>query len=78
MLFLEKKSFTSRIFGSEMQKSTFFKKNVSTVQFYQIKVQTISYWSSRLTKHQTLEIWLLSALYALLKIAISKIFENRP
>ena len=56
-----KKSFTSRIFGPEMQKSTFLKKNVSTVQFYQIKVQTISYWSSRLKKHQRFEIWLLSA-----------------
>ena len=29
-----KKAFTSRIFGSEMQKSTFMKRNVSTVQLF--------------------------------------------
>ena len=43
--------------------------------FYQIEVQKISYWSSRLTKHQPLEIWLLSAFCThFLKIAISEIF----
>ena len=62
MLFRKKNLFTSRIFGSEMQKSTFLKKNVSTVQLLSIKVQAILNWSSRLTKHHTFEIWLLSAL----------------
>ena len=61
-VFFGKKSFTPRIFGSEMQKSFFFLRKMCLLcSFYQIKVQAILYWSSRLTKHQTLEIWLLSA-----------------
>ena len=59
--FFGKKSFTSRIFGSEMKNQLFGRKMCVLCSFYQIKVQAISYWSCRLKKHQTLEIWLLSA-----------------
>ena len=86
MLFQKKKSFTSRIFGSEMQKSFYFflRKMCLLCSFYQIKVQAISYWSSRLRKHQTLVICLLSAFVRTSQVknrnfrGFSEIFENRP
>ena len=61
MLFREK-IFQITDFWVRNAKSNFFEEKMCLLSsFYKIKVQTISYWSSRLKKHQTLEIWLLSA-----------------
>ena len=52
----EKLSFNPHFFGLKMQKSAFLKKNGFECSCYQINEQLVINWSSRLNKHETLEI----------------------
>ena len=81
MLF-RKKNLSHHGFLGQNAKTNFFEVKMCLLcSFYHIKVQAIAYWSSRLTKHQTLEFWLLSAFVRTSKNPnfrdFSEIFENR-
>ena len=52
-----------------MQKYAFLKKMVLSEVFYQIKVQLVINWCSRLQKHQTLEILTKVDRYAFFQIS---------
>ena len=72
----EQFSFTSKIFGLKMQKSTFLRKNGFKSSFYKIDVLMVTNWSVRLEKHQTIEILLLVDFYAFLKCCIFQNFSR--
>ena len=73
----EQFSFTSKLFGLKMQKSTFIQeKMVLRVVFYKIDVKVVTNWSVRLEKHQTIEILLMVDFYAFLKVAFFKFFRD--
>ena len=57
---LEEFSITSRFLGSKMQKSTFEENKRFECSFYRIHVQVIANLPSRLEKHQTLDIMLMT------------------
>ena len=57
---LEELSITSRFLGSKMQKSNFEENKRFECSFYQIQVQVIANLPSRLEKHQTLDILLMT------------------
>ena len=57
---LEDFSITSRFLGSKMQKSFFEENKRFECSFYQIQVQVIAKLPSRLEKHQTLYILLMT------------------
>ena len=57
---LEEFSITSRFLGSKMEKSNFEENKRFECSFYQIQVQVIANLPSRLEKHQTLDISLMT------------------
>ena len=73
----EQFSFTSKIFGLKMRKSTFFKeKNGFESRFYKIDVSVDTNWSVRLEKHQTIEILLMVDFLRIFKMLhFSNFFE---
>ena len=58
--FLEEKSITSRFFGSKCKNQIFEENKRFECSFYQIQVQVIANLPSRLEKHQTLDILLMT------------------
>ena len=83
MLFRKKKTFTSRLFGSEKQKSSFFEeKCVYCAAFIKLKCRRFhtGLVDCQNTKH--LKFGFCQLLYALLKNrnfrVFTEIFENRP
>ena len=78
MVFWKKKSLNSSFFGKKCKNNVFEDKCFLSKNFFQIKMQAATNWSSHLKKHQTFDFFFQTTdlLCNFQKLHFSDIFEN--